>query len=480
MWDNTLRNIRVLTIVTFLLVLATGILSISSVRKVNDNIYWALHTKDILQLSDELYASLLESESNLRGYSLSMDKSFITEYSVSKALSLRLLDSLKNLTIDNNQQQKELKTIEVNIIERIKLLDSILATVREYRVEFDQRISEKVIKGKQITQKIKVHLQNINQREYVLLQGRNKGLYRNLNLLPAILLFTTLTGLGAGALLIYSLFQYNRQKKESDKQISDYQLQLKDQIQRLNDSNKELEQFAYVASHDLQEPLRKISAFSDLLKENFKDQNIGEGQLFLDRIIHSSARMRDLITDLLNYSRVSRNTNKEQIDLNTILDMVKEDLEILINEKEAVIKSSNLPTIAGNSIEFRQLFQNLISNSLKFLNPNKKPIIIIETKEPNPEDLKKLPFYNISKRYVSIHFIDNGIGFDENYAEKIFVIFQRLHGKDIYEGTGIGLAICKKIVEKYGGVIFANSNPGHGANFTVILPISGLSKSQIT
>src|SRR6185436_16376216 len=270
MWDNALRNIRVLTVVTFLLVLATGVLSIYSVRKVNENIYWALHTKDVLQLSDELYASILESESNLRGYSLSMDKSFITEYSQSKSSSLLLLDSLRNLTSDNIQQQDALKTIEEDIEERIKLLDSILAIVKVYRLELDPGISEKVIKGKKITQKIKVQLQDINQREYVVLQSRNKGLYRNLNLLPAILLFTTLTGLGAGALLIYSLFQYTRQKRESDKQISDYQLQLKDQIQRLNDSNKELEQFAYVASHDLQEPLRKISAFSDLLKDNFK------------------------------------------------------------------------------------------------------------------------------------------------------------------------------------------------------------------
>ena len=152
----------------------------------------------------------------------------------------------------------------------------------------------------------------------------------------------------------------------------------------------------------------------------------------------------------------------------------------MITEKEAVIKSSGLPTLSGNSIEFRQLFQNLISNSLKFLNPNKKPIIIIEAKEPRSEELKKLPVYDSNKRYVSIHFIDNGIGFDENYAEKIFVIFQRLHGKDIYEGTGIGLAICKKIVEKYGGVIFATSNPGDGANFTVILPLSGVAKKRIT
>src|SRR5205814_10140094 len=137
----------------------------------------------------------------------------------------------------------------------------------------------------------------------------------------------------------------------SERQITEYQLQLKDQIQRLNASNRELEQFAYVASHDLQEPLRKISSFSDLLKETHKDQITGDGELYLERINNASNRMRDLITDLLNYSRVSRRTEIEQIDLNTILETVREDLEILIIEKEAVIKSSGLPSISGSSTE---------------------------------------------------------------------------------------------------------------------------------
>jgi len=191
--------------------------------------------------------------------------------------------------------------------------------------------------------------------------------------------------------------------------------------------------------------------------------------------------MSKLINDVLNYSRLTKTGEQFlQTDLNKVMKDVLSDFELLIEQKQAVITFTDLPVIKGIPLQLHQLFSNLISNSLKFLNPNKKPIIIIEAKEPNSEELKKLPLYDNSKRYVSIHFIDNGIGFDENYAEKIFVIFQRLHGKDVYEGTGIGLAICKKIVEKYGGVIFANSNPGHGANFTVILPLSGMSKTRIT
>ncbi len=472
MWDDKLRHIRILTLVTFLLVLATGILSISSVQKVNKNIFWTLHTKDVLQLSDELYASILETESNLRGYSLSSDQSFITDYTAGKLLSLRLIDSLEILTSDNTDQRSTIHSLRVNIKERIMLLDSILALVKVHQTELNPGVSDRVIRGRAISRKIKEQLIAINNQEYLLLQERNKGLYRNLHFLPAIILFTTLTGLGAGALLIYSLFQYNRQKKEADKEIANYQQQLKDQILRLNASNKELEQFAYVASHDLQEPLRKISAFSDLLKEQYKDNLTGDGELYIERIMNASARMRDLITDLLNYSRVSRKTTTEEINLNAIIDKVKEDMEIQIKEKRAVINAQTLPVVKGNGSEFRQLFQNLISNSLKFSRLDTPPSISIEAKEPSREELSRITNNVKNARYVSIYFTDNGIGFDEEYAEKIFIIFQRLHGRDAYEGTGIGLAICKKIAEKYGGTIYAGSTAGQGARFIIILPLT--------
>lgn len=214
--------------------------------------------------------------------------------------------------------------------------------------------------------KIRDLIADINTHEYQLLLERSGGMNRYLNILPAILLFTTLTGFGAGAIALYSLYQYNKTKQQADRDIAAYQQQLQDQISRLNLSNKELEQFAYVASHDLQEPLRKISAFGELLNEQYKGKLEGDGELYLERIINASTRMRTLITDLLNYSRVSRNTISEKINLSEVLDFVKEDIEILIKEKKALIHHTPLPYVIGNTSEFRQLFQNLISNSLKF------------------------------------------------------------------------------------------------------------------
>lgn len=469
--NNKLQNIRILIALSFFLVLVTGIVAIFSVRGLNRRIEQTIHTKDVLQLSDEIFASVLDAESNLRGYALSGDTKFVSDFTQGKLMALKLVDSLSEFTSDNPVQHENISELRKEIRYRVESLDSIFALVRVNRTELDPSIAARVKTGKESTQKIRSLIGKINTHEYQLLLESSGGMNRYLNIFPAILLFTTLTGFGTGAIALYSLYQYNKTKQKADSDIAAYQQQLQEQIARLNLSNKELEQFAYVASHDLQEPLRKISAFGELLNEQYRDKLEGDGELYLERITNASARMRILITDLLNYSRVSRNTESEKINLSDVLTAVKEDIEILIKEKKALIHHTPLPSVLGNTSDFRQLFQNLISNSLKFSKQGVQPVISISSEESSSDDLTKLPAYDPSKNYVSIRFSDNGIGFEEEYAEKIFIIFQRLHGKDSYEGTGIGLAICKKIAEKYGGTIFAKSTPGMGAIFTIVLPV---------
>lgn len=470
MRNDNLKNILILTAVTVILIIATGIVAIFSIRGLNEKIQQTIHTKDVLQLSDELYASVLATESSLRGYIITNDRSFIGDYSRGKEQALRLSDSLRLLTSDNTMQAENTLALKGYINERVMLLDSILASITVNRSLLDSIVTKNVSRGKTLTQKIRSRINVINQHEYSLLEERNRGMNRYLNILPAILLFTTFAGLGAGAITLYSLYQYNTSKKIADEKIAEYQKQLQDQITRLNISNRELEQFAYVASHDLQEPLRKISAFSELLGEQYSGILDDEGKIFLDRINSSSQRMRNLITDLLDYSRVSRPTQTEEVNLNTVVKTVKEDLELVIKEKNAQVHHASLPVVQGNNYEFRQLFQNLISNSLKFSKPGVAPVVSIVADEASAEELNYLHFRNENIKYTAIRFTDNGIGFEPEYAEKIFVIFQRLHGKDSYEGTGIGLAICKKIAEKYGGTIAAKSSPGNGAIFTIVLP----------
>ncbi|HWJ25967.1 MAG TPA: ATP-binding protein, partial [Flavisolibacter sp.] len=238
--------------------------------------------------------------------------------------------------------------------------------------------------------------------------------------------------------------------------------------QELEASNNELLQFASVASHDLKEPLRKIHMFSNLIKERYISQIDGAAD-YMERIIKASARMTKLINDLLTLTRLSVNSSFEKIDLNTIVDEVTSDLELIINDKQAQIEVDELPEMEIVSGQMRQVFQNIISNALKFSKKDEKPLIKI-----NAELVELCSFTakrSDSGEFCRIIIKDNGIGFDNQYSEKIFTIFQRLHPGEQYDGTGIGLAITKKIIERHNGIIMAESEKKDGAKFTIVLPL---------
>lgn len=246
---------------------------------------------------------------------------------------------------------------------------------------------------------------------------------------------------------------------------------LKQKVEELYHSNQELEEFAYVASHDLQEPLRKITTFSSRLMERYKDVLTGEGEMYLTRMNASAENMRALINDLLEFSRIS-NTQQPfaPTDLNLVLKMVKGDLELIIEETGAVITCDKLPVIDAVQSHIKQLFTNIIGNAIKFRKPDIAPRIEISAVETDGAVLKKFSLPLNRGRYYTIVISDNGIGFEKEYAQKIFNVFQRLHGKAEYPGSGIGLAICKKIIEYHHGVIYAEGRPGEGSSFTFIVP----------
>lgn len=243
------------------------------------------------------------------------------------------------------------------------------------------------------------------------------------------------------------------------------QEQLRIHSRKLEISNRELQDFASVAAHDLQEPLRKIQSFSDRLQSKIGEALTDEARDYLGRILASAARMQTLINDLLTYSRV---TTKAQpfvaVDLNHIISQVVSDLEIRIEQTNGKVEYANLPMLEADPTQMRQLFQNLISNALKFHRAGTPPVVQVEAKAVH------LPSH--SRGGFEIRIRDNGIGFDEKYLDRIFTIFQRLHGRFEYEGTGIGLAVCRKIVDRHGGLITARSTPGTGSEFVVTLPLT--------
>ncbi|MDQ6813096.1 MAG: ATP-binding protein [Bacteroidota bacterium] len=243
------------------------------------------------------------------------------------------------------------------------------------------------------------------------------------------------------------------------------QVQLEASIEELKKSNASLEEFAYAASHDLQEPLRKINYFSERLRKGIGQALSADETRMFERMENAASRMSQLITDLLTYSQISRNTHTpETCNLDYIIQQVLIDLETTITIKKAVITTGSLPAIKGDPLQLRQMFQNLLSNSLKYNKADVSPEILIECEEVEKETNGQL---NI---YYQITITDNGIGFEQENAEKIFKVFQRLHGQSEFPGTGIGLAIVQKVVENHHGFIKAEGRPAIGSVFTILLP----------
>ncbi len=259
------------------------------------------------------------------------------------------------------------------------------------------------------------------------------------------------------------------------------------QSQALEATNKELEKFASIASHDLREPLRKIITFAGMLDAEYSAALGEKGKAYIDKVISSSARMQQLIDDILEFSSLSANSNRfEKVDMGHVIKNVLSDIEVLVKTSGANIEVGKMPEIEANVAQLGLLFQNLITNAIKFAKTGVPPSISIEATvirgREMPMEYFKFAGHRLSvlynphfwdnEQFCRISIKDNGIGFEEVYLEKIFSLFQRLHSKSEYEGTGIGLAVCKKVVDFHYGMITAKSKPGEGAEFIITLPLS--------
>lgn len=258
------------------------------------------------------------------------------------------------------------------------------------------------------------------------------------------------------------------ERKNSEEKVKELNRQLLENISQLESANKDLDRFAFMASHDLQEPLRKIRIFSDLLYVKYKDILDDDGKMNIVRIQGAAERMQSLIKDILTFSKITIEKGSfVKTSLNAVVDDVLTELDGMVREKNAKVIVDKLPSLHVNPGLIRPLFYNLISNALKYSKKNVSPVVNIKSESQQGSQSSKEP----EQKYCRIYIQDNGIGFDQKYSEEIFGMFKRLHLNTEYEGTGIGLALCKKIVEEHNGFISAKSKVNEGSTFIISLPV---------
>jgi len=439
-------------------------------------------TNRVINAVNRLHVAVLRIESGQRGFMLTNDAKYLADYTQTLGVIGELMDEVEvssfssDIEVQNERIERLLELTKAKVNEVIQVVELIKEGKEQEAtelVESDEGI--KLYKQfENLFSEIDSSERNMQGTHLANLMSLRRDSVNTLIISSATTLLLIIT-----VFLLLKINSREHEKYQADlesvnedleSRIAERTQELSVYSEELARSNRELEDFAFVASHDLQEPLRKIRAFGNRLESGYNDVFDERGKDYLARMLNAAERMSMLISDLLAFSRVStRGKEFDDVDLANVIKSVMSDLEIAIDEKSAQIDVSDMPVVRGDKSQLEQLFLNLLSNALKFQSDGVTPIVSITATDATSEDVKDI-LISDEHDWIKITVTDNGIGFEQSFAEKIFAPFQRLHGRSEYKGTGIGLAVCRRIVERHNGQISATSKLGEGATFSIIIP----------
>ena len=448
---------RIFTV--FFMIVIVGVVILGTINYNANKSYfesneWVEHTNQVIQQSTLVLSTL--QDMGIRGYITTGDTSFLETYhNAEKVLGPRL-DSLKALTRDNQTQQYRVDSLESYAMGRLDMCKKYIALAHGKKID-DASLAVFTIESKTNMTHIRAAIADIIQEEQTLLKSRkaaNEKSRHDFNLSVA-LIFAEIVLLLVVTLIAVILYFYHRKKYE--KNILKLNDDLAKHIVDLNNVNKELESFSYSVSHDLRAPLRIIDGFAQIMAEEYKNKIDAEGKRFIETIRTNAQHMGQLIDDLLNFSRVNKQElNIHEVNMGNMVTQVIESFRVLNKTLGAEIEVVNMKNAKCDEHLIRQVWINLLSNSIKYSQKKEKPLIKISAEETKTEII-----YSVT---------DNGVGFDMEFADKLFGVFQRLHKVSEFEGTGVGLALVSRIVIRHNGRVWAQSAPDEGATFYFSLP----------
>jgi signal transduction histidine kinase len=415
------------------------------------------HSQDVEDAIQRFLSALQDVETAYRGFAITIDDAVLEPLATGRATAAVQLQRLQALFVDDPGAQEQLRHLRELMQKELAYADEIVTLRRENA--FDA-VQTKIRQGEgtRLMDEIRANTTAMSQFETSILRARKNAAARQSRIATYASAAAVIVLLFALVTFLFGIRQQTAARAAITESLRHSEANLREVLQQIERSNRDLQDFAMVASHDLQEPLRKIQMFGDRMRDEYSAVLPPQGIDYLRRMQNAADRGQMLIQGLLAYSRV---TTKAQppvpVALGEIAHEVVSDLEARLAQTNGRVEIGALPTIEADPLQMRQLLQNLIGNALKFHKPDVAPLIRVDAEEQDD-------------RLWKISVADNGIGFEEKYLDRIFKIFQRLHERNAYEGAGMGLAICRRIVERHGGEITARSAPGEGATFIITMP----------